>query len=153
MGKSLKTPILLVEDNDDDAMLIQRTLKSAGVTNPVHRLSDGDAAILYLRKRIKSRIENSLPKLVLLDLRMSGIQGLEVLQWIRQQPALARLRVVVLTVQNDLREVNRAYALGANSFLVKPLEIEDAQSFRAFLNAHVLGPIDSSRLPLPVKVA
>jgi len=152
MGKPTKAPILLIEDNDDDAMLIQRTLKSAGVTNPIRHLSDGDAAILYFRKRLKSPTEKPLPSLVLLDLRLAGRQGVEVLQWIRQQPALARLRVVVLTAHHDLREVNRAYALGANSFLVKPLEIEDVKSFRTFLDAHILVPADTSLLNPPPKL-
>jgi len=129
-------PILLVEDNDDDALLVQRTLTSAGVRNPVHRVTEGDAAIYYLRERLELSLHKPLPTLVLLDLKLNGLSGMEVLEWIRAQPSLADLRVIVLTSHDGLREVNRAYALGAKSFLLKPLEIEDARSFKSFLEAH-----------------
>src|SRR5207248_11387786 len=72
-----------------------------------------------------NRDEHPLPDLLLLDLKMPRMDGFQVLQWLRQQPGLSSLRVVVLTSSEDLRDVNTAYQLGANSFLVKPLEFEN----------------------------
>src|SRR5258705_11385830 len=72
-----------------------------------------------------NRHEYPLPALMLLDLKMPRKDGFEVLHWIRQQPSLKTLRVVVLTASDQMRDVNRAYQLGANSFLVKPTDFED----------------------------
>jgi CheY-like chemotaxis protein len=72
-----------------------------------------------------NRAEYPLPDLFLLDLKMPRVNGFEVLEWLRDQPGLAALRVLVLTSSEDLRDVNRAYQLGANSFLVKPLDFQN----------------------------
>src|SRR5262245_59108944 len=119
--------ILLVEDREDDVFLIRRAFKDAFVTNPLHVVRDGDEAISYLKgeNKYSNREEFPLPDLMLLDLKMPKIDGFEVLKWIREQPSLAALRVVVLTSSEDLHDVNRAYKLGANSFMVKPLEFHD----------------------------
>jgi len=89
---------------------------------------DGDEAISYLSGigKYADREEFPFPDLLLLDLKMPGVDGLGVLRWVRQQYAPRHLRVVVLTSSPDLRDVNVAYRLGADSFLVKPLEFEDA---------------------------
>jgi len=116
--------ILLVEDREDDILLIRRALDQANVHNPLHIVRDGEEAISYLQSdgNYARRDEFPLPDLVLLDLKMPKVDGFELLQWIRQQPSLKALRVVVLTSSEDIFDINRAYELGANSFLVKPLE-------------------------------
>jgi CheY-like chemotaxis protein len=88
---------------------------------------NGQEAIAYLKGagKYSNRDEYPLPDLLLLDLKMPRVNGFEVLQWIRQQPGLAPLRVLVLTSSDQIRDVNEAYRLGANSFLVKPLDFED----------------------------
>jgi CheY-like chemotaxis protein len=95
--------------------------------NPLYVVRDGEEAIAYLKgeDRFANRDEYPLPTLLLLDLKMPRKDGFGVLEWIRQQPSLRRLRVVVLTGSEDIYDVNRAYDLGANSFLVKPLNMDE----------------------------
>jgi CheY-like chemotaxis protein len=116
--------ILLAEDGEDQVMLIRRAFAKANFLNPLHVVSNGEEAIAYLEGEGKyaSRDEYPLPTLLLLDLKMPRKDGFEVLEWIRQQPGLSALRVVVLTSSDEMRDVNRAYQLGANSFLVKPVD-------------------------------
>jgi CheY-like chemotaxis protein len=117
---------LLVEDGEDDLLLIKRAFMKAKMLNPVQVVKTGEEAIAYLQGRGKysNRAEFPLPSLVLLDIKMPGLDGFQVLEWIRAQPALKPLRVVMLTSSDDMRDVNRAYQLGANSFLIKPVDFE-----------------------------
>ena len=88
---------------------------------------DGEEAMAYLagEGKFQDRAEFPFPDLVLLDLKMPRVDGFEVLRWIREHPKIRNLRVVVLTSSHQLRDVNEAYRLGANSFLVKPLDFEN----------------------------
>ena len=119
--------ILLVEDREDDILLIRRAFQKGYINNPLQVVRDGDEAIAYLsgEGKYRNRAEYPLPDLVLLDLKMPRMDGFEVLKWVRGQPGLKGLRVIVLTSSQDMRDVNRAYHLGANSFLVKPMDFED----------------------------
>jgi CheY-like chemotaxis protein len=119
--------ILLAEDDEDDILLVRTAFKEAGITSPLHVVRDGDEAIAYLKGvgRYSNRAEFPLPSLLLLDLKMPRTNGFEVLQWIRSDPDLRALRVVVLTSSEELCDVNEAYHLGANSFLVKPKDFEN----------------------------
>lgn len=116
--------ILIAEDNDDHVLLLRRALKKGAILNPIFVVSDGEEAVAYLKGEGKfaDRYEYPLPGLLLLDLKMPKKNGFEVLQWIREQPFLKRLRVVVLTTSDNPQDIDRAYELGANSFIVKPLE-------------------------------
>src|SRR5438046_1544463 len=118
--------ILLAEDREDDVLLIRRAFARAQVTNPFFVVRDGEEAIEYLKGegRYSNRAEYPLPSLMLLDLKMPRTDGFEVLKWIREQPDLRGLRVIVLTTSDHIRDANLAYQLGANSFLVKPFEFE-----------------------------
>lgn len=118
--------ILIAEDNQDHVFLLKRALRKGAVLNPVFVVGDGEEAIAYLKGEGKyaDRYEFPLPALLLLDLKMPRKNGFEVLEWIRQQPGLKRLRVVVLTTSDAPEDINRAYDLGANSFMIKPLEKE-----------------------------
>ncbi|HEY6852794.1 MAG TPA: response regulator [Gemmatimonadales bacterium] len=117
------TAILLVEDDANDVLLIRRAFAKAAITNPVHNVEDGDAAVAYLAGEgsYADRDDHPLPAVVLLDLKLPRRSGLEVLEWVRQNPALRRLPIVVLTSSRESTDVNRAYDLGANSYLVKPV--------------------------------
>jgi len=128
--------ILLVEDREDDVVLLRRSFEKAAIANPVQVVKDGEDAIAYLSGtgRFSAREEFPLPELVLLDLKLPKLDGFEVLRWIRTQPALSGLRVVVLTSSNNLRDMNLAYALGANSFLVKPSDLKEYVELSNFLN-------------------
>jgi CheY-like chemotaxis protein len=120
--------ILLVDDNPDDVLLIKRSFDRAGLKHPIHSVSRGEDAIAYLRGDLPydDRLKYPVPDLVLLDIKMPGIDGFDVLRWIRHQWQFSHLCVVMLTSSDEMRDVNQAYQLGANSFLVKPLEFINA---------------------------
>ena len=132
--------ILIAEDLEDDILLIQRALRKAQVLNPVQVVHNGEEVIAYLKGegKFSNRAEYPLPGLLLLDLKMPRMDGFEVLRWIREEPNLRALRVIVLTSSADMRDVNEAYELGANSFLVKPMDFEDYAGIGKFLNEYWL---------------
>ena len=114
--------VLLAEDDPNDVLLIQRAFQRNHVANPVQVVRDGDEALAYLSGQapFADRERHPLPVLMLMDLKMPRKSGLEVLEWVRQQPGLKRLPIIVLTSSNQSPDINRAYELGANSYLVKP---------------------------------
>ena len=115
--------ILLAEDDPNDVLLIQRALQRSHIANPLQVVRDGADAVAYLNGDLQyaDRERYPLPVLLLMDLKMPRKSGLEVLEWLRQQTSgLRRLPVVVLTSSNQSLDINRAYDLGANSYLVKP---------------------------------
>jgi CheY-like chemotaxis protein len=113
--------ILLAEDNEDDVVLTQRAFKRARVINPLQVVRDGQAVLEYLEGRdaFGDRKKFPIPCLILLDLHMPRKNGFEVLQWIRAHQTFKRLLVVVLTSSRVSPDINKAYDLGANSYLVK----------------------------------
>jgi CheY-like chemotaxis protein len=119
--------ILLAEDEEDYVLLIRRAFEQANIRNPLQVVWNGEEAISYLKGegRYSNRAEYPLPDLLLLDLKMPRVNGFEVLKWLRAQPGFGTLRVLVLTSSDEIRDVNEAYRLGANSFLVKPLDFQD----------------------------
>lgn len=132
MADWLKAPlpcetILVAEDNDDHVLLIKRAFQHACFLNPLRFVPDGAEAVAYLNGdgKYADRSEYPMPGLLLLDLKMPNKDGFEVMEWIRAQPALRALRVVVLTTSDRVFDVQRAYQLGASSFLVKPVDFRD----------------------------
>lgn len=118
--------ILHVEDDPNDVLLLQRAFKKSNSGALIQAVGDGDKAVNYLNgvEEFKDREKYPLPSLVLLDLKMPRKSGLEVLSWIRAQDKLKRLVVVVFTSSKHDEDINRAYELGANSYLVKPVGFE-----------------------------
>lgn len=114
--------LLLVEDNEDDVFLMKRALKGARVVNPLFVVEDGQEAVDYLggAGKFADRDQYPLPAVVFLDLKLPFISGHDVLAWIRRQRELESLVVIVLTSSNEPSDLNRCYALGANSYVVKP---------------------------------
>jgi CheY-like chemotaxis protein len=133
--------ILLAEDREDDIILIRRSFKAALMTNPFYVVRNGEEAIAYLKGegQFANREEYPLPDLLLLDLKMPRMDGFDVLEWLKATPSLASLRVIVLTSSENLHDVNRAYQLGANSFLVKPLEFHNFIAVSKTLGKYWLG--------------
>ena len=115
--------ILQVEDDPNDVFFLQRAMKKAGVANPIQTASDGQQAIDYLQGvgRFADREQFPLPCLVLLDLKLPYVMGLDVLRWIRKQPGTA-LPVVILSASGEDADIASAYRLGANGYLIKPSE-------------------------------
>ncbi len=137
---SNQAELLLVDDNDDDVQLVGRAFTQARILNPLRVVRSGEEALEYLggTGRYAERAGHALPAIVLLDLKMPGMSGFDVLRWIRGQPSINRLRVVVLTSSQDIRDVNAAYRLGANSFLVKPIDFERLVEISQALNGYWL---------------
>jgi CheY-like chemotaxis protein len=116
--------VLLVEDDPNDVVLIRRAFQQASFEPSLTVIQDGDAAITYLRELLENE-NQPLPELILLDLKLPRRSGLEVLEWLRQQPRLKRLLVVALTASRESSDVNHAYEVGINSYLVKPITFEE----------------------------
>jgi CheY-like chemotaxis protein len=131
MNDRAPATILLAEDREDDILLIQRAFREGGIRYPLTVVRDGEEAIGYLSGigRYSNRELYPLPVLLLLDLTLPGTDGFEVLRWIRMQPQLIDLPVVVLTQSDRIRDVNHAYRLGAYSFIVKTDDFKDAVAF------------------------
>lgn len=118
--------ILLVEDNPDDEALTLRALKKNNISNDVHVARDGVEALdfLFCREAHADRDPTHNPQLILLDLKLPRLDGLEVLREIRANPATKLLPVVVLTTSNEDRDIVGSYELGANSFIRKPVDFD-----------------------------
>jgi CheY-like chemotaxis protein len=130
--------ILLVEDNEDDVFALRRAIKKAGITTPLRVATDGQQAVDYLTAAGDPAKQEThpLPFLVLLDLKLPYRDGFEVLEWIRARPELGKVVVVMLTGSDERRDHQRAYALGARSYLVKPAHAEDIRRLLDSLHSH-----------------
>ena len=113
---------LVVEDDDDEFFLVDRALKQGIDCPALKRASDGAEAIEYLAGdgKYSDRQNFPLPNLLLLDIKMPRKNGFEVLQWVRTQPVLQRIPVIMLSSSQEPEDIQRAYELGANSFITKP---------------------------------
>jgi CheY-like chemotaxis protein len=118
-------PILLIDDDVDFCCLLQIAFEEVSATPLIEVVHDGWAAINTLRERIEGGILGAVPRLVLLDLKMPGLNGLEVLHWVRGQPALDHVPVVVFTGLEEAKEHSRAMSLGATALRMKPFAYRD----------------------------
>ncbi|HEU6448485.1 MAG TPA: response regulator [Verrucomicrobiae bacterium] len=147
-------PILQVEDDPNDVILLHHALKNAGIENPVLVANDGREAIDYLQGAGKfgDRKKFPLPYLVLLDLKLPYVMGLDVLKWIRQQMGM-EIVVIMLTASAEEVDIKTAYRLGANAFLTKPSEaskLEDMlKALKDFWLTHNTLPRESFAGPAP----
>lgn len=118
--------ILLAEDDEGHASLIQRNLKRAGVVNEIVHLRDGQEVLDYLRYEGAFRGRESRgPLLLLLDINMPRVDGVEVLRQVKADAALAKLPVIMLTTTDDPREVERCYRLGCSVYITKPVMYDE----------------------------
>jgi CheY-like chemotaxis protein len=132
--------ILVVDDLEDDILLLRRALEAAGVPNPVMGVRSGEEAISYLAGEGKywRRTEFPLPRLILLDLKMPGMDGFDVLEWARRRKQFSGIPIIVLTSSDSNRDVQLAYDLGANSFIVKEAEFQNMVALSRMLGAYWL---------------
>lgn len=118
--------LLLVDDSTDDSYFFKRAFLRAGIHAPIDTLNDGHAAIEYLAGsgRFSAWEEYPLPDLLLLDIKMPGVDGFDVLSWVRQRPGLSVLPIIMLSSSTYSADIQKAHALRANSYLVKPNDVE-----------------------------
>ncbi len=128
--KFFEVEILLVEDNPSDAELTSRALKKKNLIERVYHVKDGAEAIsfIFAEGEFAGEFKVNLPKLILLDLKMPKVNGLEVLRKIRADDRTKMIPVVILTSSKEARDIAEAYKLGANSFIEKPLEFDKYMS-------------------------
>jgi two-component system, response regulator len=116
--------ILVVEDEEDSVILLENAFRKAQFANPVHRVSHGALAMEYLSNAVDTKKRSvPLPALVLLDLNLPLVSGLELLRWIRAHPVLHSIVVIVFTSSTEPKDIAAAYRAGANSYLVKPTTV------------------------------
>jgi CheY-like chemotaxis protein len=125
MSNSLASQtILIVEDSDDDYETTEIALRESNLKNPLVRCENGEQALDYLYKR-GNHIEAKRPGIILLDLNMPGIGGRDVLRQIKSDKTIKDIPVVVLTTSSDERDIDECYAMGANTYIQKPVDLEN----------------------------
>jgi len=156
---------LLVEDSDDDIFFAKRAFQSVGRLTPLSYVDNGQKAIDYLSGSdpYSARTQFPIPSLVLLDIKLPFLSGLEVLQWIREQSNFPKSPVVMFTSSNQERDVEEAYALGANAYLLKPARADQYLNLVSLITGFWLdanipprsktatGETPRAVLPLPVQ--
>jgi CheY-like chemotaxis protein len=123
--------LLLVDSKEQEAERSRKAFQKANVLNPVRVLRSGEEALVYLEGAgpYANREDFPVPELIFLDLSMPGINGFDVLKWLKRQPGLSRAKIVALTASSDARDVSLAFELGADSVLVKPIDFEGFARF------------------------
>ena len=118
----MKKTILIVEDTEDDVFFLKRALRDSGIDHPLSIAIDGKQALDYLQGNgdYANRAQHPLPFLILLDLKLPYVMGLDVLKWIRAQPEYADTLVVVLTSSQHDRDMTETFRLGGNAYMIKP---------------------------------
>jgi CheY-like chemotaxis protein len=146
--------ILLVDDNPHDVVLLRLAFRRVGIIDPIKLVKDGREAVRYLKGEgaYEDRHLYPVPSLMLLDLNMPQTSGFEVLRWVRQQPAFAKLAVVVMTGSKENADVQQAYQLGADSYLVKPAKFSDLVKMTQSLKNYC-SPLSSPNLSAPRHVS
>jgi CheY-like chemotaxis protein len=119
-------PILVIEDSHDDYEIISRVFTKLGVTQPIYRLVVGSDAMDYLNRRMghQKHADEPLPGLILLDLRLPAADGRDLLLEIKRDPHFREIPVVVMSTSTSPRDISACYAAGANSYIVKAVDIE-----------------------------
>jgi CheY-like chemotaxis protein len=134
----LSTPlkILIVEDNPDDVFFFKQAMKKASADFHLHSVSDGVQAVAYLKgdAAFGDRAAHPFPDVLLLDLNMPGMNGFELLEWVRSNPGCSHLIVHVMSASSRDLDIHKAYQLGANSYVIKPSRIDELIRFVAALD-------------------
>ena len=126
LKKFNQVELLLVEDNEDEAYMAIRELKKNNLANNLLHVKDGEEALEYIfgTGKYDGRNIDNVPKLILLDLKMPKVNGIEVLKKIRRDEKTKKIPVVVLTSSQEGKDITEAYDLGVNSYIVKPIDFE-----------------------------
>lgn len=123
MKKEVK--IIIAEDDEGHATLIHKNLKRAGVLNEIIKFKDGQETLDYLfRRNQKIKRDKNVPHLLLLDIRMPKVDGIEVLRQVKQDPEIRKMPVIMITTTDDPREVEKCHELGCSNYITKPIDYE-----------------------------
>lgn len=136
MENPLPKPVLYVEDEENDALFMQIAFKRAGIRHPLAVATDGERGLEYLTRDG----DQPPPCLVLLDLNLPRMSGMELLEWIRQQPSLASLPVIIFTSSDQPKDQERAKLLGADDYIVKPADVNQIGEIIRSLLTRWCGP-------------
>ncbi len=120
--------IILIEDNMDDATLAIHSLKQKRLTNKIIHLKNGDEALRYFFSDLNGEKYSDAPKIIFLDLKMPKVDGIEVLTKLKSNPLTQSIPVIILTSSNEDPDIERCYKLGANSYVVKPIDFQNFSS-------------------------
>ncbi len=125
----LERPILLVEDDENDVLFMKMALDGAGLQHPLIVVSDGQQALEYLggSGKYSNRKKFPLPYLLLLDLKLPHVMGLDILKWLRERPEFASTIAIVVSASANPNDVETAYRLGAKAYIVKPPSFDALQ--------------------------
>ncbi len=121
MNKELS--IILAEDDEGHATLIRRNLKRSGLMNKILHFKDGQQTIEYLNTEKEKG--NEIPSLLLLDIKMPKVDGIEVLQYVKSDPVLKKMPVIMITTTDDPREIDRCHELGCSNYIKKPIDYDN----------------------------
>lgn len=128
--------VLIAEDNEDDAFLLQRAFRNLGLQNPIQIVTDGEQVVYYLQgqNKFRDRHQFPFPSVIFLDIKMPKMNGFEVLKWIRDHPDCHVMPTMIFSSSSHPGDVTRAYQNGANAYLVKPATLPQLESMvkRAF---------------------
>ena len=124
MSSGKEVVILLADDDEGHVRLIEKNLRRAALGNPIEVFRDGQEVLDYLFGRSEARYEAGTPYLLLLDIRMPKVDGLEVLRQLKEDSELKKIPVIMLTTTDDPREVERCHVLGCSNYIVKPVDYE-----------------------------
>lgn len=141
MASNVGYPLLVVEDNDEDFAILKWALKKLSITLPVYRCNDGDDALDYLYKRgiYQDAAKAPRPAVILLDLKLSATDGLEVLHIIKHDEDLKMIPVIVWTNSTDPKDIAISFKQGANSYMLKPMTLENLLQAIELLNQYWFG--------------
>lgn len=140
--------ILIVEDDENDQTFIRRAFKLNGVVNPIVAVSDGEEAMAYLR-RVGPYTDNAhpLPRLIITDLKMPRMGGIELLDWLDKHEEFRLIPSIVLTSSNDQADIARAFRHGAKGYMIKPVQFGELQKLMGIIADYWR----ASCVPLPIR--
>nr|WP_319999106.1 response regulator [uncultured Draconibacterium sp.] len=116
--------IILAEDDEGHATLIKRNLKRSGLLNEIIHFKDGQETLDFLNNVKDKNGKNNLPSLLLLDIKMPKVNGIEVLRQVKQDPSLKRMPVIMITTTDDPREIATCHELGCSNYITKPIDYD-----------------------------
>jgi len=123
MNEQRPVNIIMIEDDEGHARLIEKNIRRAGISNALNHFTDGGSAIAYLFEHDDGPVKNG-PALILLDLNLPDMNGTDILERVKSDPELKKTPVVVLTTTDDKLEIQRCYDLGCNVYITKPVNYE-----------------------------